>query len=102
MRTITTLPEQLRRSLTRDQGAEMAGHARLRLDAGMQIYFRDPHSPWQRATSESTNGLLRLHFPKDTDLSVHGAEEIAAVAAVLNARLRKSLDWTPAPRCWAH
>ena len=96
-RTITALPEQLRRSLTWDQGAEMAEHGRLRIDAGVQVYFCDPHSPWQRATNENTNGLLRQYFPKGTDLSAHGAEEIAAVAAVLNARPRKTLDWnTPA------
>ena len=96
-RTITALPEQLRRSLTWDQGAEMTEHARLRIDAGVQVYFCDPHSPWQRATNENTNGLLRQYFPKGTDLSAHGAEEIAAVAAVLNARPRKTLDWnTPA------
>ena len=96
-RTITTLPEQLRQSLTWDQGAEMAEHARLRIDAGVQVYFCDPHSPWQRATNENTNGLLRQYFPKGTDLSAHGAKEIAAVAAALNARPRKTLDWkTPA------
>jgi IS30 family transposase len=93
MRTITTLPEQLRRSLTWDQGAEMAQHARLKIDAGVQVYFCDPHSPWQRATNENTNGLLRQYFPKGTDLSVHNANEIAAVAAALNTRPRKTLDW---------
>jgi IS30 family transposase len=96
-RTITALPEQLRRSLTWDQGAEMAQHARLKIDSGVQVYFRDPHSPWQRATNENTNGLLRQYFPKGTDLSGHGADEIAAVAAALNARPRKTLNWrTPA------
>src|SRR5271163_2668075 len=84
-RTITTLPEQLRRSLTWDQGAEMAQHARLKIDAGIQVYFCDPQSPWQRATNENTNGLLRQYFPKGTDLSMHSADEIAAVAAALNA-----------------
>jgi IS30 family transposase len=96
-RTITTLPEQLRRSLTWDQGAEMAQHARLKIDAGLQVYFCDPQSPWQRATNENTNGLLRQYFPKGTDLSVHSADEIAAVATALNTRPRKTLEWrTPA------
>ena len=96
-RTITTLPEQLRRSLTWDQGAEMAQHVRLKIDTGVQVYFCDPHSPWQRATNENTNGLLRQYFPKGTDLSMHSADEIAAVAAALNTRPRKTLHWlTPA------
>jgi IS30 family transposase len=96
-RTIITLPEELRRSLTWDQAAEMAQHAGLKIDAGVQVYFCDPHSPWQRGTNENTNGLLRQYFPKGTDLSVHSAKEIAAVAATLNARPRKTLAWkTPA------
>jgi hypothetical protein len=91
-RTIVTLPQELRRSLTWDQGAEMAQHAALKIDTGIEVYFCDPQSPWQRGTNENTNGLLRQYFPKGTDLSAHSAETIAAVAATLNARPRKTVN----------
>jgi IS30 family transposase len=95
--TITTLPDQLRRSLTWDRGKEMAQYAQLKIDTGVAVFFADPYSPWQRGTNENTNGLLRQYFPKGTDLSRHGIEELIAVAAALNGRPRKTLGWkTPA------
>jgi IS30 family transposase len=94
---ITTLPEQLRKSLAWDQGAEMAQHAQLRIDTDLEIYFCDPSSPWQRGTNENTNGLLRQYFPKGTDLTKHSRDDLDAVASALNARPRKTLGWrTPA------
>jgi IS30 family transposase len=95
--SIIKLPKHLRRSLAWDQGAEMAQHAQLRIDANLPVYFCDPQSPWQRGTNENTNGLLRQYFPKGTDLSRHSRNDLDAIADTLNSRPRKSLGWkTPA------
>jgi IS30 family transposase len=90
---IKDLPPTLRRTVTWDQGHEMAQHARISVDAGIEVYFCDPHSPWQRGSNENTNGLLRQYFPKGTDLSVHSAEHLAYVADELNGRPRKRFNW---------
>ena len=94
---IGRLPEQLWRSLTWDRGSEMALHTKITEETGLPVYFCDPHSPWQRGTNENTNGLLRQYFPKGTDLSFYGAGLLNQVAAELNARPRKRLNFeTPA------
>jgi IS30 family transposase len=94
---MSDLPEVFKKSLTWDQGKEMARHKDFSVKAGIPVYFCDPHSPWQRPTNENTNGLLRQYFPKGTDLSLHSAEKLDSVSVRLNGRPRKSLGWrTPA------
>jgi transposase, IS30 family len=90
---VQELPQTLRRSLTWDQGHEMANHRQLKIATGLEVYFCDPHSPWQRGSNENTNGLLRQYFPKGQDLSRYGPDYLAFVSAQMNRRPRKTLGW---------
>jgi IS30 family transposase len=90
---IVTLPEQLRRSITWDQGKEMAGHARFSVATGVPACFCDPHSPWQRGSNENTNGLLRQYFPRSTDFRALTQSDLDNVAAELNDRPRQTRAW---------
>jgi IS30 family transposase len=100
--TVGHLPETLRGTLTWDQGAEMAEHQAFSIATDMEVYFADPGAPWQRGSNENTNGLLRQYFPRGVDLSRHSVDELRSVAAELNDRPRKSLDYdTPAERLTA-
>ena len=99
VKSIGSLPKQLRRSLTWDQGKEMLEHVQFTIDSGVQVYFCDPNSPWQRGSNENTNGLLRQYFPRRSDMGSLTQERLDAVAAELNGRPRQTLDWiSPAER----
>jgi len=99
IREMSKLPEHLRRSITWDRGVELAKYADIQTALDLKLYFCDPHSPWQRGTNENTNRLLRHWFEKGSDLSVYGPDDLARVAAILNARPRPTLDLdTPAMR----
>jgi len=92
-RQLAKLPAELRRTLTWDQGSEMAEHVQFTVDTDIDVYFCDPHSPWQRGSNENTNGLLRQYFPTSTDLTTHTKADLNAVARELNNRPRQTLNW---------